>query len=351
MLAGSRHFRTSVIVTAQHRAMLDDVLSLFSIRPSHDLNIMRPSQTLYDIVNRSLARLYRILRGERPDMVLVHGDTTTALVAGLAAAYTEVPVGHVEAGLRSYDRENPFPEELNRTLIDHLSSLHFAPTWHNYRCLVREHIAPDSIIVTGNTVIDALYHVLRHTRPQPNPYIAGNLTEPYFVLTVHRRENRGIALRNICRAVKAISRLYPGFRWVIPVHPCPDIRKPLVRYLGHMQSIIMTKPLSYFSFVHLLNSSYAVFTDSGGVQEEAAALNKPVIVLRRKTERPELLKQGFARLAGTEESGIVYAAKQLIRKPGKIRRSPYGDGKASLRIRQALIHHFGISGKKPAHYR
>ncbi len=334
-----------VCATAQHRQMLDQVLDLFEIKPDYDLDIMQTDQSLGYITANVLMRFEEVIKEERPDYVLVQGDTTTAMAASLAAFYQRVKVGHVEAGLRTWNKSNPYPEEMNRKIIDSISDLHFAPTESAKRNLLYEGIPERGIEVTGNTGIDALLEVVsRESRFAGSPLKDIPFGEKRIILvTAHRRENLGEPLWNICRAVKEIAKQYDDVHIVYPVHLNPNVQEIVYSTLnGKLPNVSLIKPLDYQSFVHLMNRSYLVLTDSGGLQEEAPSLGKPVLVLRETTERPEGVKAGTAKLVGTNSGEIVEAAMRLLDDEGEYNLmakaiNPYGDGKASHRIVACLL--------------
>jgi UDP-N-acetylglucosamine 2-epimerase (non-hydrolysing) len=329
-------FRTRVVVTAQHRDMLDQVLRLFKIRPDADLNLMRPGQSLTDVTVDALRLLEEVYRRERPDMVLVQGDTTTVLAASLAAYYQGIPVGHVEAGLRSDDVRNPFPEEVNRRLADAVSTLHFAPTEAGRRNLLREGLPKAGIHVTGNTGIDALHLGVKELGRRSSP-----MSAPFILLTAHRRENFGAPLENVFQAVADVARARPALQVVYPVHPNPQVRGAAGRLLKGLPNVRLLPPLDYGDLLLYLKHCLFVVTDSGGLQEESPSLGKPVLVLRRVTERPEGVKAGVARLVGTDRAVVRRNIERLLDDRALYRRmsramNPYGDGRASSQIVQAL---------------
>lgn len=348
-----------VCVTAQHRQMLDQVLEIFGIRPDYDLNIMEDNQTPIQVASAVLARLEPILHKEKPDWVIVQGDTTTVAAASLAAFYARVKVGHVEAGLRTYDKWHPFPEEINRRVAGVVADLHFAPTERARENLLREGIPDEHIIVTGNPVIDALYwiaelplsltarKVLQQLGLEENTELGEkgvNLHTPLLILvTAHRRENFGRPLENICLALRDIVMCSDGqVRIVYPVHLNPNVWEPVHRLLEGVPNIVLTPPLDYLSLVHLMKRSYLVLTDSGGIQEEAPGLGKPVLVLREVTERPEAVEAGTVRVVGTDRERIVAETFRLLEDKNlyhKMARAinPYGDGRAAYRITAALL--------------
>jgi UDP-N-acetylglucosamine 2-epimerase len=341
-LADSNNLQARVCVTGQHREMLDQMLQLFSIRPDCDLGIMRPNQDLFELTARALDGLRTALEAEQPAAVLVQGDTTTAMVAALAAFYCKVPVGHVEAGLRTDRRYDPFPEEMNRRLTSHLATWHYAPTPHAADNLRREGIAAQQIVVTGNTVVDALQMIVAQLERHPTacrPILpAEQLAGRKLVLvTGHRRESFGEGLRNICSALRALADRHHDALIVYPVHPNPAVREPVHALLGDQPNIILTSPLDYLPFVDLMRRAYLILTDSGGLQEEAPSLGVPVLVMRETTERPEAIAAGTAVLIGTNCEAIVAAASRLLTDAGaharmRAARNPFGDGAAAPRI-------------------
>ncbi len=344
----SDEIETRVCVTAQHREMLDQVMDLFGIHPDYDLGIMRKGQNLFDITTRGLTMLGEVIREEKPNLILVQGDTTTTLVGALAAYYLNIRVGHVEAGLRTGDKFNPFPEEINRRLADVLSDLYFAPTKTAEENLLREGIEASKIFVTGNTVIDALLWI---TSQQSSEDIRPNMSETVFMkkygisiddhrfilVTSHRRESFGQEIVNICNGLKMIAERNTDIEIIYPVHLNPNVREPVNRILGAVERVHLIEPLDYASFVWLMNKSYLVLTDSGGIQEEAPSLGKPVLVMREKTERAEAIQAGTARLVGTDSESIFNAAQELLDNRDEYEKmaravNPYGDGKAAERI-------------------
>ncbi|HMU74621.1 MAG TPA: UDP-N-acetylglucosamine 2-epimerase (non-hydrolyzing) [Elusimicrobiota bacterium] len=341
-------FNVRIAVTAQHRDLLDPVLKLFGIRPHHDLGIMRPGQSLTDVSVRALSRLEPVIRSEKPDLVLVHGDTTTALMGALAAFYQRVPVGHVEAGLRSGDDANPFPEEANRRLTDGLSVLHFAPTVDARRNLLREGRPASGVVVTGNTAVDALdlgLARLGSQTPALPPGVARIARGPFVLATVHRRENFGRPLEEICEALGRVARARPDRGFVLPVHPNPNVGAVVRKILGSRSNVALTAPLEYGPMIYLLKKSLFVVTDSGGIQEEAPSLGKPVLVVRRVTERPEAVRAGVARVIGTDGASVQRRVERLLDDGPLYRRMarrvhPFGDGRAAERIRRGLVRFF-----------
>uniref|UniRef100_A0A8I0D1J1 UDP-N-acetylglucosamine 2-epimerase n=1 Tax=Pseudomonas tritici TaxID=2745518 RepID=A0A8I0D1J1_9PSED len=349
-LANDPWFEAKVCVTAQHREMLDQVLNLFSIVPDYDLNIMKPGQGLTEITCRILEGLKPILESFKPDVVLVHGDTTTTIATSLAAFYQRIPVGHVEAGLRTGDLYSPWPEEANRTLTGHLAMYHFAPTENSRQNLLRENIADNKIFVTGNTVIDALIWV--RDRVLASDTLRAELSERYpflspdkkmILVTGHRRESFGRGFEQICHALAEIAAQNSDVQIVYPVHLNPNVSEPVNRILGHIDNIILIEPQDYLPFVWLMNHAWLILTDSGGIQEEAPSLGKPVLVMRETTERPEAVKAGTVRLVGTDMKRIVDEVTNLLHDEKEYQamshaHNPYGDGEACSRILHALKH-------------
>ncbi|HAT3920295.1 MULTISPECIES: non-hydrolyzing UDP-N-acetylglucosamine 2-epimerase [Enterobacteriaceae] len=347
-LAKDPHFEAKVCVTAQHREMLDQVLHLFSIVPDYDLNIMSPGQGLTEITCRILQGLKPVLESFKPDVVLVHGDTTTTAAASLAAFYQRIPVGHVEAGLRTGDLYSPWPEEANRTLTGHLAMYHFAPTENSRQNLLRENLSDTRIFVTGNTVIDALFWVrdrvmgdeaLRADLEQRYPFL--NNGKKMILVTGHRRESFGQGFEQICHALAEVAASNPDVQIVYPVHLNPNVSEPVNRILGHIDNVILIEPQDYLPFVWLMNHAWLILTDSGGIQEEAPSLGKPVLVMRETTERPEAIDAGTVRLVGTDSQRIVDEVTRLLRDDEEYQRmsrahNPYGDGRACERILAAL---------------
>lgn len=346
-------FKVSVAVTAQHREMLDQVLNLFDIEPDYDLDIMKGGQDLFDITSRVLLGMRDVIDKAEPDLVLVHGDTATTFAASLAAFYKKVAVGHVEAGLRTHDLHSPWPEEANRQLTGRLAKWHFAPTERNRKDLVAEKVAENSILVTGNTVIDALQWVSGKISGSPElknligekleeAGLSINLTNsPYVLITGHRRENFGQGFEGICMALKQLATTYPNVNFVYPVHLNPNVQEPVKRLLAGLKNVHLIKPLGYEPFVYLMKNCLLVLTDSGGVQEEAPGLGKPVLVMRDTTERPEAVEAGTVKLVGTSAGRIFDEVSELltnneIYKSMSRAHNPYGDGKACKRIAEFL---------------
>jgi len=342
----AHHCAARLCVTGQHRQMLDQVLRLFRLRPHHDLDIMRKGQSLEEVTSRVIRGMKTILERERPDMVIVQGDTTTAFAAALAAFYARIPIAHVEAGLRTGERYNPFPEEKNRELVSHLADLHFAPTESAAKNLLREGVDPSAISVTGNTVIDALLYVRaglrREGKSRAPVFPMIDFSKRVILVTGHRRENFGAGFRSICLALSDIARHERDVLIVYPVHLNPHVAEPVHRILGGVPNVLLLDPLDYRPFVALMDRAFFILTDSGGVQEEAPSLGKPVLVMRKYTERPEGVRAGTVRLVGTDRRGIVREARTLLHQPAAYRRmsrahNPYGDGKAAKRIVRGVL--------------
>ncbi|WP_369901826.1 non-hydrolyzing UDP-N-acetylglucosamine 2-epimerase [Bacillus manliponensis] len=332
-----------VTVTAQHRQMLDQVLDIFGITPNYDLNIMKDRQTLIDITTRSLEGLDKVMKEAKPDIVLVHGDTTTTFVAGLAAFYNQIPIGHVEAGLRTWDKYSPYPEEMNRQLTGVLADFHFAPTSKSATNLQQENKKEAAIFITGNTAIDALKTTVKETYTHPVLDKVGN--NRLVLMTAHRRENLGEPMRNMFRAIKRLVEKYEDVQVVYPVHMNPVVRELAGEILGDHDRIQLIEPLDVIDFHNFASRAHLILTDSGGVQEEAPSLGVPVLVLRDTTERPEGIEAGTLKLAGTEEETIFSLADELLSNEeahAKMAQAsnPYGDGKASERIVAAILDHF-----------
>lgn len=343
-----------VCVTAQHREMLDQVLEIFQIQPDYDLNIMQPRQTLATITEKSLHGLDEVLATAQPDLVLVHGDTSTTFAGALAAFYHQIPVGHVEAGLRTYDIYSPFPEEMNRKLTGQIATLHFAPTPRNRDALAREGITK-GVSVVGNTVVDAIGLTVRPDFAFRDAQLRtlDFENDRVVLVTAHRRENYGEPLENICRAIAALSAAYPDVHFVYPVHLSPYVRETAEKYLGGNERIHLIHPLAVDEMHNLMARCYLIMTDSGGLQEEAPSLGKPVLVLRRETERPEAIEAGTVKLAGVEQAEIERLARLLLDDADAYATmahavNPYGDGHTSARIVQAIKHHFGLCEQGPA---
>lgn len=350
-LAADPRFEGRVCVTAQHRGMLDQALANFNVRPDHDLNVMAPGQDLTDVTSRVLLGLRDVFRAEKPDAVLVHGDTTTTLAATLAAFYAHIPVGHVEAGLRTGNLQSPWPEEANRVLADKICHWHFAPTDYSRDNLLREGTDPKRVFVTGNTVIDALLYMRDRVVAQPLADFAGLFGSAWDVIqgdarivliTGHRRESFGDGFLHICQAIRTLAERYPDVHFVYPVHLNPNVRGPVNEHLTGIGNVHLLEPLDYAPFVRLMDRATFLLTDSGGIQEEAPSLGKPVLVMRDTTERPEGLAAGTVALVGTEYAAIVAGVERLIIDPEHFRamstaHNPYGDGLASPRILDGLL--------------
>ena len=347
----TEHFETRVCVTAQHRQMLDQVLEVFGITPEYDLNIMAPNQDLYDITAKVLMGLREVLKDFRPDTVLVHGDTTTSMAASLAAFYMQIPVGHVEAGLRTYNMLSPWPEEMNRQVTDRICTYYFAPTEQSKKNLLQENIDEKKIFITGNTVIDALLMAVDIISSTPGMeekiakefqekgYTVGN--REYILVTGHRRENFGEGFLHICKAIKELAALHPDMDIVYPVHLNPNVQKPVYELLSGVDNVYLISPLDYLPFIYAMQHSTLLLTDSGGVQEEAPSLGKPVLVMRDTTERPEAVEAGTVKLVGTDAEAIVSNVTALLQDKDMYKRmsethNPYGDGQACERIMVAL---------------
>ncbi|MEW5768695.1 MAG: UDP-N-acetylglucosamine 2-epimerase (non-hydrolyzing) [bacterium] len=364
ILENDKEFISILGVTAQHREMLDQVLNLFEIKPDYDLDIMTDNQDLYDITSHTLSGIRDILHKERPDVVLVQGDTTTAFVAALAAFYAGIPVGHIEAGLRTGDLRAPFPEEANRALIGRLAAYHFPPTEESKKNLLRENVPQDKIFVTGNTIVDALL-MIRDRVIKKDPQIWAKqlgstlpvIKDPsrrLILVTGHRRENFGQGFLSICKALASIARKFREIEIIYPVHLNPNVRKPVMNLLGKYENIHLIDPIDYAPFIYLMNRSHIIITDSGGVQEEAPVLGKPVLVMREVTERPEGIAAGTAILVGTDPDRIFNEATKLLMDDKAYKKmsrahSPYGDGKASQRIIE-ILRHYCRSAKVPGRF-
>lgn len=349
LLEGTPRIQTRICVTAQHREMLDQVLKLFDITPDIDLNLMRPSQALSTLTSQILTHLDPVLESEKPDWILVQGDTTTVMTASLAAFYRGIKIGHIEAGLRTGDKRQPFPEEINRRLTTVLADLHFAPTQWSRDNLLNEGIPAGQILVTGNTVIDALNQI--SVQPMPlevkqwfDDWGVTSAKNRLVVVTAHRRENFGKPIESICMALRELAQSYPDVHIVYPVHLNPQIQEPAKRLLSGIANLTLLDPLEYLSMIHLLKAAAVVLTDSGGIQEEATGLGKTTLVLREKTERPEGVNAGVLRLVGTDTAKIVKETARLLdRMPSERTFStipnPFGDGHAAERIVQGILDH------------
>lgn len=344
-------FESIVCVTAQHREMLDQVLAVFNVQPDHDLDIMSPGQTLAEVTARATAGLDQVIAATRPDITLVQGDTTTAFCGALASHYQRTAVAHVEAGLRTGNKHSPFPEEMNRRLVGRLADYHFAPTHHAYQALLDEHVNPETIALTGNTVIDALLWVrkaVHKKRPDLPESVQELENQPFVLVTGHRRESFGSGFENICQAIREVADEFPEVHFVYPVHLNPNVRKPVNRILAEHPRIHLIEPLTYEPFVWLMDRATVILTDSGGVQEEAPSLGKPVLVMRETTERPEGIQAGNAKLVGTDRPTIVRELRELLTEPQAREKmacvkNPYGDGTASQQIADFLVNKFKVT--------
>ena len=341
-----------VAVTAQHREMLDQVLELFHIKPDYDLNIMASGQTLYDITTRALNGLKEVIEDAKPDMVLVHGDTTTTFAGALAAFYAQVPVGHVEAGLRTGNKYSPYPEEMNRKLTGSIADMHFAPTSTSKENLLKENVEPEAIMVTGNTVIDALQTTVKANYEFADAefnkiFARGNRL---ILMTTHRRENLGEPMRNVYKALRMVLETHADVEAIFPVHKNPKVREIVQEELGGLEKVHLIEPMDYEPFANLMGKVDIVLTDSGGIQEEAPALGKPVLVLRDTTERPEAVYAGTVKLVGTGYEDVLREANLLLDDPAHYKKmaeaaNPYGDGKACERIIRAILQKKGYNIK------
>lgn len=342
-------FEQRVCVTAQHREMLDQVLNVLGIKPDYDLHVMQPGQNLFVLTQNILSALSMLLEREEPDLVVVQGDTTTSFVTSLAAFYLQIPIAHVEAGLRTHNKFAPFPEEMNRVLTGHLADFHFVPTERARKELINEGINMTHIFVVGNTVIDALLMTLEKVRnqqitiPTISPEALNN--RRILLVTAHRRENFGEPLRNICQALKTIARRHSDVALIYPVHLNPNVRDPVFRMLSNHSNIHLIDPLHYHEFVWLMDKCYMIITDSGGIQEEATALGKPTLVMREQSERPEAIQAGTVKMVGTDKEKIVEETSRLLSDPIAYQQMskvsyPFGEGRAAKRIVEILIRQF-----------
>lgn len=350
----SQRFEAITTVSAQHREMLDQVLDIFHIKPDYDLNIMHARQTLTDITSNVLINLDKILKEAKPDIVLVHGDTTTTFAASVAAFYNQIPIGHVEAGLRTWEKYSPYPEEMNRQMTDAMTDLYFAPTNQSKANLLKENHKEDNIFITGNTAIDALkqtvdkgYHhdILDKVSPD----------NKLILLTMHRRENQGEPMRRVFKVIREVVESREDVEVIYPVHLSPAVQETAKEILGNTERIHLISPLDVVDFHNLAARSYFIMTDSGGVQEEAPSLGKPVLVLRDTTERPEGVEAGTLKLVGTESEKVKKEMEELLDNDAEYQRmaqakNPYGDGKASKRILDAIAYYFGVTDKKPIEF-
>lgn len=336
-----------VCVTAQHRQMLDQVLEIFDIKPDYDLDIMKERQTLIGITTRVLEGLDKVIKEATPDIVLVHGDTTTSFVGSLAGFYNQVSIGHVEAGLRTYDKYSPYPEEMNRRLTGAMADMHFSPTVKNKNNLLRENVPEENIYITGNTVIDALKTTVSDSYEFKDETLKNTdfKNNRVIIMTAHRRENLGEPLRNICRAALEVVESHPDVRLIYPVHLNPAVREVAFEILGNTERVSLIEPINADELHNAIKRSYMVMTDSGGLQEEAPSLGKPVLVLRNETERPEAVEAGTVKIAGVHQGNIVKMANELLDNKDAYDKmakavNPYGDGLASKRIADAIIEKF-----------
>ncbi len=345
-------FKVLSIATAQHRQMLDQVLDVFSIKPDYDLNIMQPRQTLATVTARTITGLDEILEIEKPDMVLVQGDTTSTFVGSLAAFYRQIPVGHVEAGLRTNDPKNPFPEEINRRLTSCMTDLHFAPTQTARKALLKEGYSNDRVYVTGNTVVDALKFSVRkdYTFSVEELNKISNSNKKLVLITMHRRENWGKPMEGAANAVKRLAERYKEFNFIFPVHLNPVVRDIVYPVLQNISNVSLIEPLDYLDFVNIMAKSYLILTDSGGVQEEGPAFGIPILVLRSVTERPEAVEFGTVKLVGLDEEKIFSTAVVLFENPNEYNKmanavNPYGDGKAAIRHVKIISNYFNLTNE------
>ena len=338
-----------ICVTAQHRQMLDSVLKIFDIKPDYDLNIMRDKQTLFDITNNVLIKIKEIYLKEQPDIVFVQGDTTTTFASALAAYYLQIKVAHIEAGLRTYNKYSPFPEEINRRMVSAIADLHFAPTEQSKLNLLKENVNEKDIFVTGNTVIDSLFMILEKIKGEHisiEGIESSELENKRLILvTGHRRESFGEGFENICNALKELAESFNDIIIIYPVHLNPNVRGPVNRILGNVRNVKLIEPIGYLSFVYLMEKAYIIITDSGGIQEEAPSLSKPVLVMREITERPEAVKAGTVKIVGTQKESIINSTRQLLLDADEYKKmsstkNPYGDGKSAQRTYEILIERF-----------
>lgn len=343
-----------VAVTAQHREMLDQVLKLFHIKPDYDLDIMAQGQTLFDITTKAMQGLDKVLTAEKPDIVLVHGDTTTTFAGALAAYYHQIPVGHVEAGLRTHNIYSPFPEEMNRKLTGCIAALNFAPTETSEHNLLSENVPAESIFVTGNTVIDALHHTVRDDFAFSDELLQkiDFKNKRIILVTTHRRENLGEPMRHVYKALRQLTEEFDDVEVVFPVHKNPKVREVVNEELGGLDKVHLIDPLDYEPFANLMHRAHLILTDSGGVQEEAPALGKPVLVLRDTTERPEAVEAGTVKLIGTDRDRVYNEARELLTNKAEYNHmaaavNPYGDGKAAARIIKAVLYHYDLADDRP----
>jgi len=353
LLNHPRYFEVLTIATAQHRQMLDQVLEVFKIRPDYDLDIMSPKQTLASITSKIITGIDEVLEKEIPDMVLVQGDTTTTCIGSLASFYRRIPVGHIEAGLRTNDKANPFPEEINRRITGCITDLHFAPTETARQSLLKENVDPKTIFVTGNTVVDALKYSVHEnylfSKPELNTIIGEK--KKIILITMHRRENWGEPMEGASNAIKKLARKYPDFTFVFPVHLNPVVREVVYPILKNLPNVSLIEPLDYLDFVNLMAKSFLILTDSGGVQEEGPHFGIPILVLRYVTERPDAVDYGTVKLVGLDEDKIYNTALHLIEDINEYKKmanavNPYGDGFSSVRTIKIIKNYFGFSNEK-----
>ena len=347
-----------IIVSAQHREMLDQMLEIFRINPDYDLNIMEKGQSLSTITNNSLLGIEKILKKEKPSIVLVQGDTTTTFTGALAAFYQKIRIGHVEAGLRTYHKYYPFPEEVNRHLTSVLTDLHFAPTRKSCENLLFEGVKREDIFICGNTVIDSLLLKLKENYQFREPLLKNKkiLEKRIILVTMHRRENWGEPLRETCQAINKIIDEYPDTYVIFPLHKNPEIRRNVKEILQNKKDILLVDTLDYDDMINLMSKSYIILTDSGGIQEEAPSLGKPVLVLRDETERPEAVKAGVVKLIGTNKERVYNEVKAILNNKDKYKKmsksiNPYGDGKASERIVKKILYNFNLIGRSPDEFK
>ncbi len=353
VLQNTDNIESKVCVTAQHREMLDQVLHIFNISPDYDLNIMTERQSLGDILNNALKGLDKVIGEAKPDIVLVHGDTSTTFAGALASYYNQVKIGHVEAGLRTFNKYFPYPEEMNRRLVGSLADIHFSPTSNSKNNLLKENIKESTIFVTGNTVIDALKTTIKEGYTFKDPLLKKvNFSKKIILVTAHRRENIGQPLKNICKSIGKIVEEYKDIEIVYPVHMNPAVREIVFNIIGNKDRVHLIDPIDVVEMHNLMNKSYIILTDSGGLQEEAPSLGKPVLVLRAETERPEAIEFGTLKLAGTEYKNIYNLTKMLLDDKEEYEKmanatNPYGDGYASERIRDSLLYEFKLTANRP----
>lgn len=349
-----KSFNVKICVTAQHRSMLDQVLKLFDIIPDYDLDIMKPGQDLYDLTCNVLLGIKNVLKDSNPNIVLVHGDTTTSVATALAAFYSQIPVGHVEAGLRTLNINSPFPEELNRQISGRIAQYHFSPTEQSRQNLLNENVPDDNIFIVGNTVIDSLLSIIEKARTIPFslflleklPFLDKknnrSLNTKIILVTGHRRENFGQGFEHICNALRIIAKKYPDVQIIYPVHLNPKVQEPVKRILSNLENVHLIEPLDYLPFVKIMDLSYLILTDSGGIQEEAPSLGIPVLVMRNTTERPEAVEAGTIKLVGTNTDNVVRETSDLLENKNNIYQlmskshNPFGNGDSSVKIRKIL---------------